>query len=77
VAIAILGGYVGLATIGKLMSGGKKKEPEAAPAAAAPTSASSSAIPSIESDDFAKFLETDAFTKLLENEKALSAALEA
>ena len=77
VAIAILGGYVVLATFGKLMSGGKKKE-EAAPVAAAPASTlSSSTIPSIDSDDFAKFLETDAFLKLLENEKELSAAIEA
>ena len=77
VAIAILGGYVVLATFGKLMSGGKKKE-EAPVAVAAPSSTlSSSAIPSIDSDDFAKFLETDAFLKLLENEKDLSAAIEA
>jgi hypothetical protein len=78
VAIAILGGYVCLATFGKLLSGGKKKEET--PAAAAPvtpvTTFGSRVIPSIDSDDFSKFLETDAFLKLLENEKDLTAALE-
>ncbi|GKY98775.1 hypothetical protein MPSEU_000833700 [Mayamaea pseudoterrestris] len=76
-AIAILGGYVGLAVVGKLMSGGKKKEEPVAAAPASPSfsTSSSNAIPSIESDDFAKYLETDAFLKLLENEKELTAAL--
>jgi hypothetical protein len=77
VALAIMGGYVGIYLLFKMKGAlsGKTSEPaEVAPTTT--TSLFSVGIPSIESPAFEKFVETDAFLKLLENEDQLVKAIE-
>lgn len=78
-AIAILGGYVGLIVLVKIKNAlTKSPEPEEAkPAVVTTTTTTTTAgIPAIDSPEFEKFFESDALAKLLENEDDLNKLIE-
>jgi len=78
VALAIMGGYVGLFGLYKISSAIGGKKPEAAPVVAVATpvaDVATSGIPSVDSPEFDKYIETDAFYNMLDSDEQLGKVL--